>query len=219
MNGCSMRSGKLAFDIGAHIGDMTADLLEKGYNVIAVEPNPHLADHLRNRFSGDRRVEVVEAAVGETGREIATLTIPANRDGWGLATLLTDRRGTRFEGWFGWGGEKHYTVSVVTLDELMQRYGTPEHIKIDVEGYEQQVLLGLRQKVNTIRYEWMAEEVEKALVCARIIEQFGECRYEIMIGAGSAIYPCQNLEELKFRLREAIQTHAEAWGDILAYLK
>jgi len=39
--------------------------------------------------------------------------------------------------------KRELTVPAVTLDALIQRYGTPDYIKIDVEGHEEQVLAGL----------------------------------------------------------------------------
>jgi Methyltransferase FkbM domain len=35
------------------------------------------------------------------------------------------------------------TVPMITLDTLIERYGIPDYIKIDVEGYEEKVLTAL----------------------------------------------------------------------------
>jgi FkbM family methyltransferase len=48
-------------------------------------------------------------------------------------------------------------VAATTLDDLIAEYGTPELIKIDVEGYEAEVLKGLSQRVPKICFEWNEE--------------------------------------------------------------
>src|SRR5829696_2692577 len=64
----------LVFDVGANKGEFSLVLGRIGARVVAVEPNPALADDLRLRF---RKARVVEAAVsGEPGR--ATLYLGAD---------------------------------------------------------------------------------------------------------------------------------------------
>ena len=49
------------------------------------------------------------------------------------------------------------TKATITIDKLIQEYGTPELIKIDVEGGEFECLSSLTQKVNNICFEWASE--------------------------------------------------------------
>ena len=42
------------------------------------------------------------------------------------------------------------TVSVITLDDLIAQYGEPAFCKIDVEGYELEVLRGLSRPLRTL---------------------------------------------------------------------
>ena len=48
-------------------------------------------------------------------------------------------------------------VPSITLDTLVERFGSPDLIKIDVEGYEYEVLQGLTTRQNTICFEWTEE--------------------------------------------------------------
>ncbi len=50
-------------EIGPGRGSLTARLLERASRVIAIELDPSLAAHLRARFAGEPRLEVVEADV------------------------------------------------------------------------------------------------------------------------------------------------------------
>jgi 23S rRNA (adenine-N6)-dimethyltransferase len=56
----AVRPGELVLDIGAGRGTLTAQLVERGARVIAVELHPARAQHLRRRFAG-RPVAVVQA--------------------------------------------------------------------------------------------------------------------------------------------------------------
>ena len=57
---------------------------------------------------------------------------------------------------------------------MIERYGIPDLIKIDVEGYEYNVLSGLTQKVNDICFEWHEEESEQLY---RILEHLKNIGY------------------------------------------
>ena len=50
-------------EIGPGRGALTAKLLERAARVIAIEVDPHLAAHLRSRFAGEPRLEIVQADV------------------------------------------------------------------------------------------------------------------------------------------------------------
>ena len=52
-------------------------------------------------------------------------------------------------------------------DNMISRYGSPEFTKIDVEGYEFEVLNGLSQPIKTISFEFTSEEKKQAFACPR----------------------------------------------------
>ena len=56
----------LVIEIGPGRGALTERLLKRAARVVAVEVDPYLAVHLRARFAGEPRLEVVEADVLET---------------------------------------------------------------------------------------------------------------------------------------------------------
>jgi FkbM family methyltransferase len=124
--------GELAFDVGACRGDVSEALSYCGVHVVAVEPNPELARRLR-RLHIASAVEAV--AIGAApGRAQLRLGLDAGHSTlsseW-VDLIGSDRFGSEVE------------VDVTTLDELIGRYGEPAYIKIDVEGYEPEVLAGL----------------------------------------------------------------------------
>ena len=56
----------LVIEIGPGRGALTEKLLKRAARVVAVEVDPYLAGHLRERFAGEPRLEVVHADVLET---------------------------------------------------------------------------------------------------------------------------------------------------------
>ena len=64
-------------------------------------------------------------------------------------------------------------VKTITLNELTKTYGTPDLLKIDVEGYEYEVLRGLTTKQQTICFEWHEEEYDSLLKCIEHLQKLG----------------------------------------------
>jgi len=66
-------------------------------------------------------------------------------------------------------------VPVLTLDLAIARYGTPYYCKIDVEGYELQVLSGLTQTIPmvSIEYHLTAEDIAKTQHCVERLRLLG----------------------------------------------
>jgi FkbM family methyltransferase len=140
----------LLFDIGANRGDATLAGLEKGYKVIALEPAPRVFAELVKNFIYNPNVIPLKFAVSDIDNKVIEF-YEAEEDG--LSTInkkwLTDDS-------MPYVGKPYRTTSAttITLDTLAELYGTPELIKIDVEGAEWQVFKGLSSKMGTIAFEW-----------------------------------------------------------------
>ena len=72
---------------------------------------------------------------------------------------------------------------MTTLDALIENYGMPDFIKIDVEGYELEVLKGLTQPIRMISFEYtIPEQYNSVLECIKIVEKVNPyllCNYSI----------------------------------------
>ncbi|MBB4153549.1 hypothetical protein GGQ80_001451 [Sphingomonas jinjuensis] len=65
-------------------------------------------------------------------------------------------------------------VDVSTLDALIRQYGTLDLCKIDVEGYEPEVLRGLSSSIPLVTFEYHLDEIEKLLDCVSYLARRGD---------------------------------------------
>ena len=68
---------------------------------------------------------------------------------------------------------KNAVLRVTTLDRLIESYGVPAFIKIDLEGYELQVLQGLSRSVRGISFEFFAERLQQTKLCVGRLTDLG----------------------------------------------
>ena len=70
-------------------------------------------------------------------------------------------------------------VPTKSLDMLIEEYGIPELIKIDVEGAENIVLQSLSRTVNSLCFEWAAEWKEKNIQCIYRLVDLGFTKFSV----------------------------------------
>jgi FkbM family methyltransferase len=164
--------GDLCFDVGAHVGNRVGCWLELGACVLAIEPQPDLMAVLRVLYGRQQRVSLRECALAEAPgvRRInissATPTVSSLSSDW----MSEVRRDPRFAS-VSW--DRSCEVQVDTLDGLIARHGKPAFCKIDVEGYELEVLAGLSQPLAAVSFEYIPVALERALACVQRLSALG----------------------------------------------
>ena len=78
--------------------------------------------------------------------------------------------------------EDSVTVPVTTLDALIEEYGLPRFCKIDVEGYEAEVLAGLSHRIPALSVEYVAGALDVAEACVRRLEVLSGYEYNAVEG-------------------------------------
>jgi hypothetical protein len=81
------------------------------------------------------------------------------------------------EDWTDVGIESEIVVPTVTLDQMIADHGKPRYIKIDVEGYEYEVLKGLTEPVPYISFEYnnvRSDHIETAIACIHYLAGLGD---------------------------------------------
>jgi FkbM family methyltransferase len=138
-------SNRLVFDIGANKGHKVKVFCKMGFNVIAVDPEPKCLETLHFRFANDKQVTIVPMGVSDKPGTLE-LNIYHGRSGLNTFSNKWTQQGANI-------AEKKVSVPVTTLDDLMKQYGVPYFIKIDVEGYEWNVIKGMTQAPEYLSFE------------------------------------------------------------------
>lgn len=142
----------LAFDVGAHIGNRSRAMRSAGARVVAIEPQQPFAGFLRRTLPRD--ISLVEAAVGRA-ESVAQMAVSSRHPTVSslraeFVTGAAEAPGFEHVRW-----DSTQQVRVVTLDSLIAQHGLPRYVKIDVEGYELEVLGGLSQPVEIVSVEFL----------------------------------------------------------------
>jgi len=178
-----IRSGDLCFDVGAHVGSRLRAWTPLGARIVAVEPQPECMTLLR-RWYGDRPdIILIEQAVGAVPGTADLLVSSRTPTVTTLSSAWTEavRRDRAFEK-VRW--DYRLPVMVTTLDELITRHGLPAFCKIDVEGYEREVLKGLSQPIPALSFEFIPACLGTARGCVAYLAELG--RYEFNWSVGEA---------------------------------
>ncbi len=175
-------AGDLVFDVGAHLGDRTAAFRKLGARVVALEPQPAVRRWLEVLVGRSQEVSVRAEAVG---RSVGTARLALSRRTPSVSSLAEDWPSTLSErnpGFRGVRWDDSVEVPVTTLDALIEHSGLPRFCKIDVEGYEAEVLAGLSHCIPALSVEFVAGALDIAQACVRRLEVLGDYEFNAVRG-------------------------------------
>ena len=127
----------ISIDIGSNYGSYTSILRNNSKKVISVEPNNSILN-FQKKILGYKRIHYYNLAIGNENNEVI-LNIPFKNNSYVYEEAFISNSIV---------SDKYYLVNQKIGDELFYDLECIDFIKIDVEGYENNVLESLSKSIN-----------------------------------------------------------------------
>lgn len=214
-----IQPGDLCFDVGAHIGDTTDAMLKLGADVVAIEPYSKSIDFLHDRFSSSDRVHIEKVALGDSAGSVDLHVCISHPELCSTSKrYLQDSKFAKTPS-ISWSETER--VQVVTLDQLICKYGEPEFIKIDAEGAEPRILRGLSKPVPLISFEFGSSMLASFQEGIELLDHLSTYVFnvywgDIINGGHLALNAWVSGSEMVDIVFNRLETDPDCWGDIYA---
>ena len=167
---------RLIFDVGANMGRKSFIFSKLVDRVIAFEPGPRLYQFLEKRFPTSN-VVLINCALGEKSSFEDLYLIEQNQAYNSLSKKHIDTT-VALRGVSKNVALEKVKVKVEPLESFIKRFGIPDYLKIDVEGYEYQVLRGLHTPVPILSFEVNLPEFRsEAILAVEYLNKLSKGKY------------------------------------------
>lgn len=198
-----IKPGDLVFDIGVNVGQKSEVFLDIGARVIGVEPNPNCIPAIEFQFGGNSNFTLVMAAVGSEAGTAVLHFVGSDA----TASLRADWPYLSVDG----SPIDTASTPVITLDSLIEQYGRPRFCKIDVEGFELEVLKGLTEPLPYLSFEYHLSERLILEQCLKVAEKIGPIEVNVNCMDDGSLFYEQWLSPAEFLARKDIPEKADCW--------
>ena len=210
-----LKPGDLAFDIGSHVGDRIGAFRRCGARVVALEPQPDCAEVVRAIYAGDAGVTVVQSACGPRPGSL-TLHINSGNPTVTTASPQFVQAAHGAGGWEGQHWDREITVPVTTLDALVAAHGVPAFVKIDVEGFEADVLAGLTLALPALSFEFTTIQRDVAERCLERLAALGGYGFDVALGESQQLTHNRWITAAEMAAHIRALPHGANSGDVYA---
>lgn len=207
-------NGSLVFDIGANVGNRTRVFESLGADVLCVEANKNLADILKTRFKA-KKVRILNVGCGAVNSKQTFY----ESDNHLVSTFSKKFIDYKLNNQAERAWDNGYTVDIMNLDSIVEKYGVPDFCKIDVEGMEVEVLSGLTQKVGVVSFEFNTPDFkEETFTCLGKLKDLGYTKFNISFKESLVFHFSDwiNADELLSFIKDDPSMNSFSYGDIYA---
>ena len=183
------------YDVGMNNGDDTAYYLHKGYDVVAIEADPTLCDQAKRRFAkliSSGRVKILNIGIAPT---------EGMREFW-ISDMNSYWNSFNRKGACKGGGTAHpIVVKCQPFRQVLEEFGTPLYLKVDIEGYDKYCLTDLDPH-NLPKYVSIEMNHKDGITDIQLLAQLGYNSFQcVRQNDFRAIHP-ENVD-WQFQLRRA----------------
>lgn len=175
-----IKKNDLVFDVGANMGKRTEVFLELGGKVVAIEPQDLCFKVLRSRFKKNKKLKIMKKGLAsKEGKTEINICLNAPELSSISDKHVKDSRHSIKNNW-----TKKSTIKLTTLDKLIEKFGIPKFCKIDVEGFEIEVLKGLNKRIPFLCFEISKEFLSDTKKCIDLIQKLQpKSKYNVVFGS------------------------------------
>jgi len=174
-----------------------------------IETQPECIKVLNELYSTNPLVTIVPKGLGRSNQK---MEMSINTKQPVISTFAAHWKTGRFSN-SNW--DKKIMVDVTTLDDLIIKFGEPNYIKIDVEGFEHEVILGLTKKSGIISFEFTSEFIDDAFKSINYLISLGYSDFNFSIGERRKFYTqWKDVDGIKEHINDIIKEDSLVWGDL-----
>ena len=163
----------LVMDIGMYDGSDTAYYLHLGYRVLAVEANPRMIARAQSRFNEkikSGQLTLLNVAIAPAAG-YSKLYVSSQDEG----SSTVDRKKLKSR---GESETEEVEVRCVPFSSILEEYGTPYYLKIDIEGSDHYCLDAIDSLLPPRYVSW--EAGDDALECLIMMHEKGYGRFKLI---------------------------------------
>ena len=201
------------FDIGANIGNWSLSNLQQTDKIIVVEASPTTFHKLIKNVGNNVKLTCLNYAVCNSDDEYITFY---NSTADTLSSINKEWHTSEKSRFYNQYAYQEIKCKTIKIDALIQQYGVPELIKIDVEGGEFECISSLTQRVNQICFEWASETNDITLNCIDHLVKLGFTFFSIQFEDKYTYRPTTYNDANAIKTHLLQTTPKKEWGMVWA---
>lgn len=182
----------LAYDIGAYNGDTTDCILKYYDEVICIDANPNIIDELNIKYKDDPNVKIIEGCISDSLDKQSKFYVSSNQELCSIYKNMADS--------YIWltGESKEILVDNINIVNIINQYGLPKYMKIDIEGADvialnQLSVLNKLPNFISCELQWTSIEKDADVLILNKLKELGYTKFYIYNNVSNCINNIYNV--------------------------